>query len=90
MASEAPRGYEEVGEGLAQLVTEGHRTQVWLFEFAALAGYGRTTALKWLAHYRETHADELAALERRRQRRTGKVELLRKKSQALRQKLLDG
>lgn len=90
MAKRAPGGYDEIGEGLAQAVAEGHKTLAWAVELSALAGYGRSYAPRWVAYYRETHADELAALERRRQRKTGKVELLRKKSQALRQKLLEG
>lgn len=63
VAGKVPKGYEEVGEGLAQAVAEGHQPKAWLIELGALAGYGRVTAAKWLTHYRETHAAELEALQ---------------------------
>lgn len=85
--TKAPKGYDEIGEGLAQAVAEGHQTRAWMIRLAALAGYGSRIADKWLAHYRELHAYELQALDRRTARKSGEIEALKREAEKIRQGL---
>lgn len=75
-----PEGYQEIGSSLAQVVAEGAKTIGWLLEIGGLLGYKQKTIRAWLDCYREQHAAELEALERRRNRVSRKVN--RKRSQA--------
>ena len=85
MAGKVPKGYEEIGEGLAQAVAEGHQGRAWMINLAALAGYGSRIADQWLAHYRELHAEELEGLKRKAAKRSGRIEALRRGARATRQ-----
>jgi membrane protein required for beta-lactamase induction len=64
-----PSGYQEGGESIALSLVEGIRPQAWGVEMALLLGYQRRDLRAWLAHYRETHAEEIETRERLRRRK---------------------
>ena len=81
-----PRGYQEIGASIGQSVAEGLMTLSKAAKLAGLLGYRVSDVKAWVEHYRNLHADELARLEKVRQRKTLKIKRWQRLSRALKQK----
>lgn len=75
-----PDGYQEIGASLAQAVAEGAKSIGWMLELGVLLGYKQKTVRAWLQHYREQHAAELEAMERKQNRIKRKLQRKQKKA----------
>ena len=64
-----PRGYEEIGESLAELLIENVQTIDWVVEVVRVLGYRRRDVEAWIAWYRRKHYAKLYFREYRRKKK---------------------
>jgi hypothetical protein len=74
MKSEAPTGYDEIGESMARLVIEGLKTRTWVSEVVSVLGYHAKHVQAWVRHYEKIHADEIDRQQRVAKRKRAKIE----------------
>ncbi len=83
VTQDAPDGYHEIGETLAQPVAEGYQTMSWAIELAGMLGYGAEKVRSWVRRYEQEHADELERVATKTKRKRRQIEKKQERSQGL-------
>jgi hypothetical protein len=83
VTQDAPDGYHEIGETLAQPVAEGYQTMGWATELAGMLGYSAEKVRAWVRHYEQQHAKELEKFAAKAKRKRRLIEKKQKRSQEL-------
>ncbi len=83
VTQDAPDGYHEIGETLAQPVAEGYRSMGWATELAGMLGYSADKVRAWVRYYEQEHADELEKAAAKAKRQRQQIEKKQKRSQDL-------
>jgi hypothetical protein len=83
VTQDAPDGYHEIGETLAQPVAEGYQTMGWATELAGMLGYDVRKVRAWVRHYKQEHAEELKKAASMAKRKKRQIEKKQKRSQDL-------